>query len=219
MTTLPGISARVKRLSSTVDSWKLRDRALLFAAVIFALIALWYLLFYNPQHANNLHLEESIITSKAQLKEIKSKQQGLVAKLTAKTTENAERLKALNVELSSITAQLSRFEGGMTSSDDVVRMLRQVLLEDSGVDLISLKRLPPEPVNTQGVVLGAKNILYSQGIKVTLRGTYFTALDYLQRLEELPWRLFWDSLEYDVDQYPEGKMVLKLHTLSETAGG
>ena len=39
-------------------------------------------------------------------------------------------------------------------------------------------------------------------------------LRYLQALEALPWRFFWDSVDYQVIAYPQSTVRLKLHTLS-----
>jgi MSHA biogenesis protein MshJ len=33
-------------------------------------------------------------------------------------------------------------------------------------------------------------------------------------LEGLPWRIFWDSVSYEVLDYPKSIVRLKLHTLS-----
>jgi MSHA biogenesis protein MshJ len=39
-------------------------------------------------------------------------------------------------------------------------------------------------------------------------------LRYLQALEKLPWRFFWDSVSYQVMEYPDSVVRLELHTLS-----
>ena len=35
-----------------------------------------------------------------------------------------------------------------------------------------------------------------------------------QALEALPWRFFWDSVSYEVEDYPRSLVRLRLHTLS-----
>jgi MSHA biogenesis protein MshJ len=45
-------------------------------------------------------------------------------------------------------------------------------------------------------------------------GDYHSTLEYLQRLEELPWQFFWESVEIKMDRYPQANVTLTLQTLS-----
>ena len=46
-----------------------------------------------------------------------------------------------------------------------------------------------------------------------MKGGYFAIQDYLQRLEQLSWRLYWDSFDYSVTHYPEGVVTISFYTL------
>ena len=39
-------------------------------------------------------------------------------------------------------------------------------------------------------------------------------VNYLKSLESLPWRFSWDSVDYQVKQYPVAETTLRLYTLS-----
>ena len=56
--------------------------------------------------------------------------------------------------------------------------------------------------------------LYLQGTSIVLEGTFVDTLDYLDRLEKLPWKFIWDKLDYEVVAYPKAKISLTLYTLS-----
>jgi MSHA biogenesis protein MshJ len=51
-----------------------------------------------------------------------------------------------------------------------------------------------------------------------IRGGYLSTLRYLEELEDLPWRFFWKSLNYEVLEYPEARVVLTVETLSLREG-
>ena len=56
--------------------------------------------------------------------------------------------------------------------------------------------------------------VFRHGVEIRLRGGYLSTLRYLEALEALPWRFFWDSLEYEVTEYPIAEITFILHTLS-----
>jgi len=59
-----------------------------------------------------------------------------------------------------------------------------------------------------------EDVLYLHAVELQLRGSYFEALRYLQALETLPWQVIWDQLEYQVIQYPQADIRLRINTLS-----
>ena len=63
-----------------------------------------------------------------------------------------------------------------------------------------------------------KNVFKYQ-LQLTFRSTYFNAIDYLKRLEQLSWGLYWDSLEYKVVDFPEGVVTVKLYVLNNKRVG
>ena len=56
--------------------------------------------------------------------------------------------------------------------------------------------------------------LYRHGLEMTLRGTYFDLMQYLSDLERMPARLLWGAVELQVEQYPDVRLTLQVHTLS-----
>lgn len=58
------------------------------------------------------------------------------------------------------------------------------------------------------------NIINSTSFQVQVQftGGYFETMNYLVRLERLPWCLIWDSLVYQVNTYPDATIAVILHT-------
>jgi MSHA biogenesis protein MshJ len=47
-----------------------------------------------------------------------------------------------------------------------------------------------------------------------MTATYDSLVAYLKRLDSLPWKVYWQALEYRVDKYPDGELVLEIFTIS-----
>ncbi|WP_075185703.1 hypothetical protein [Teredinibacter haidensis] len=60
--------------------------------------------------------------------------------------------------------------------------------------------------------------VYKHAVQITLEGGYFSVVNYLQKLESLPWKLYWDFIEYDVKQYPKATVTIEVYTLSTDKG-
>jgi MSHA biogenesis protein MshJ len=73
--------------------------------------------------------------------------------------------------------------------------------------LESLRVMPGVPVKD-----GTE--LFRHGVEMTVTGSYFDLLEYLNDLEKLPGRLLWGPVELQADKYPEVRLTLQVHTLS-----
>ena len=51
-------------------------------------------------------------------------------------------------------------------------------------------------------------------MEMELQGAYLDILDYLQELEALQWKIFWDDVKMDVQEYPIVRVYIKVHTFS-----
>ncbi|MBF0152507.1 MAG: hypothetical protein HQL64_02065 [Magnetococcales bacterium] len=56
--------------------------------------------------------------------------------------------------------------------------------------------------------------IFRHGMKIRLRGSYLDVVRYLKSLENMKWVIFWDSLEYAVNQYPDMTVTLSVYSLS-----
>ena len=56
--------------------------------------------------------------------------------------------------------------------------------------------------------------LYRHGMTVTFEGGYLAALRYLSALENASWKLFWDAVEVEVQEYPVTRVSITVFSLS-----
>lgn len=56
--------------------------------------------------------------------------------------------------------------------------------------------------------------LYRHGIKIKLQGQYFQLREYLQQLEGLSWKFFWQEFDYQLKEYPVSELEVEIYSLS-----
>ena len=87
-----------------------------------------------------------------------------------------------------------------------------MMTQDTRLKLVSL-----ENTEGQSIALGAEFSdvdLYRHGMKIRMSADYPSLMSYLQRLDSMPWKLYWQSLDYTVENYPSGELYLEVFTLS-----
>ncbi|MFL0796718.1 MAG: type II secretion system protein M [Cellvibrionaceae bacterium] len=60
--------------------------------------------------------------------------------------------------------------------------------------------------------------IFKHTVELTVKGSYRDVHKYLQALEALEWRFYWDELNYSVDKYPKGQIKLRVYTLTTEEG-
>ena len=50
-------------------------------------------------------------------------------------------------------------------------------------------------------------------MQLQLEGSYLATLRYLRALEGLPWKFFWEGVEYEVTEHPTARITIDLYTL------
>ena len=55
-------------------------------------------------------------------------------------------------------------------------------------------------------------------LRLELEGSYLGTLRYLRALEALPWKFFWESVDYEVIEYPLARVTLQIYTLGLLKG-
>ncbi|OSM01712.1 putative MSHA biogenesis protein, MshJ [Magnetofaba australis IT-1] len=56
--------------------------------------------------------------------------------------------------------------------------------------------------------------VFRHGVKIEFQGSYADTREFLRRIEALPWTLFWDELDYKVDQFPGARIVMVVYAIS-----
>jgi MSHA biogenesis protein MshJ len=136
-------------------------------------------------------------------------------------------IQQLRQEVAELDARLAGATSGLIEPEEMARVLEQVLARTSRLTLHGLRTLPPEaviaplagnPAAGEPALRANAAQIFRHGVEIELSGTYLEMLQFLQALEALPWRFFWDRVEFSVEQHPRGRLKLLLYTLGLQEG-
>lgn len=221
------------KLSTKLDAMTLRERAMVFAAVVAAILFLIYTVSVEPLLNKQQALNLQIKTQQNQIAgidlEIAAKAQGFVVDPDAGTRA---RLAAVRQEIDTTSAGLMAVQKGLVAPDKIAPLLGHLLRGNGKLKLMSMKTLPvtglneaaqpaqsaatPPPAGaaTTPAARKPRELLYRHGVEIVLQGSYLDMISYMDALEALPVQLFWGKAQLDAQQYPNSRLTLTLYTLS-----
>ncbi|MBA3023367.1 MAG: type II secretion system protein M [Gammaproteobacteria bacterium] len=211
---------RWDQLVAKIDAMSLRERALIFAAVAFALVAMIDSFFLNPLLQQQKRLSSQVVQQQEKMKEIQGQLAALLqAKQADKDAPQRERIRQLREQIAQGDSFLKETQDKLVAPERMAHLLEQVLAKNSRLQLVSLDTLQvsnfieqdakdPQPETAAG------KQIYKHGVKITVRGSYADLTQYLQMLEKLPTQMFWGMANLNVVKYPQAELTLTLYTLS-----
>jgi len=190
-----------------------RERQLSLITLHFVLLALMAVVFIEPLVSRGMVQQSQaneLLATNARLEQ--QLQQLQNSPIKDPNQELRDELELLTTERLSIESRISNLTDALVSPDKMVAVLEQMLTQDSRLKITSLVTLPKEEIQLDANDPSAR--LYRHGLRLRIRATYDSLVDYLKRLDALQWRLYWQSLDYRVEQYPRGELLLEVYTLS-----
>jgi len=205
-----------KTLSDKIDGMSLRQRGLIFAVAASIVVALVSILLIEPQLAKQKVLSQKTVQQQSEIKNIQAQLQAMAeARKTDPDAANRAKLESLRLQLVQIKASLQVRQQHLIPPDKIAGLLEEILSRNRQLQLISLRSLPASSVTGEEEQAAAvEKEFFKHGIEMTVRGSYFDLLDYMVKLEKLPWRMFWGKAGLVVEEYPVSRMTLTLYTLS-----
>ena len=138
----------------------------------------------------------------------------------------AKRIFQLEAKLAEIDSQLVHLTTDLISPSEMREALLKLLKLEPGVSLLSFELTGAKPLldltKAQGsptkkrLAPTAEQLglnLYKHGIKIKLSGQYFQLRNYLQQLEQLNWKFFWQDFQFEVTKYPLSEVEITIYSL------
>ncbi|MDQ2075220.1 MSHA biogenesis protein MshJ [Marinimicrobium sp. ABcell2] len=214
------MSPKLNELIEKIDAYSLRERVLLLLCALAVLVGIWQLAIEMPQERKRAQLT-------AELERISTAQSAQATQIAALSsalgqTVNGEvfaEREALRARLLTLDDELAALSQGLVSADQLPRILQDVLVSTTR---LTLQRVQTHPVQELPLLGGGEEGrstgVYKHSVTLRVTGSYFEVLGFLQSLEELPWRFYWDRLDYKVQGYPRGEIDIRVYTLSAEEG-
>ena len=189
-----------------------REKLMATGALLLVLWGSWDQLFFQPARKQSVALSSEIASLQNQLKT----QQQIAKQLEElgrnnPNTETRQQLAHLQQSVNNLKQQLSIGDKKFVPSQLMANALADMLKQHGNLKLIKLETLPVSVFGDSGQ---QPAWMYRHGMALTLQGDYFSTLNYLKALEALPWRIHWDSIAYQVKDYPIAETRVQVYTLS-----
>jgi MSHA biogenesis protein MshJ len=204
------IKARLKVYADRIDAMSVRERGLIFFAVVVVLYLVAYSVVFAPLRTEQTRLEKQLRDKLAQAQQA---DQQVAALFSADgkdiNAENRSKLAALSEQVRELDAKMDQMTAGVVPPKEMAKLVEQMLMRNKN-PLDDAKTAADKPA--PGVTV------YRHGMRVEFKGRYFDIVNYLKSLEGLPWKVYWGEVSLETDKYPVSKVSLVIYTLSRYPG-
>ena len=218
------MKSSAQKIESYVKGLSKRDQISLAIIIFVVVLMIWFRGFYVP-------LSNDLATVKADLEKSNTNLIVARAKMSAlqksmekdPDLENKEKLAQYIKDGKQLDAQLAKTSTQIISPQEMVKLLEQMLKNQSGLKFISLKNKPATPEftevnNKEASKKEGVSSIYRHSVVLRVEGSYHSALAYMQKLEKLPWRFYWQGVEIETTKYPTSIITLEVYTLGFREG-
>jgi MSHA biogenesis protein MshJ len=218
----------LKELQEKFDKRVLRERCLIFLSAAALLFMLWSLVVQGPVDKKIKNIQEKIDAAIV-LRTATQTQITVVAQsmLTDPNRIKGAQIEQLQSDIKTAQETLHKASQGLIQAEQLPQVLQEILQKTTQLSLLSVSTLPVREVPIEMISEGSANQpsqssgqegIYEHAVELRVAGNYFQVLEWLKALEALPWRFYWQQLDYKVTQYPRSEIRLRVYTLSAEAG-
>ena len=211
--------ASTAKLMKRFDALKGSERLLLAIVALLVLLLLWDSLLMGPLRQRQRILDSDLGAKQQQLDLLEERARTILAAHRADPdAPTRKRLAAVEASFSQVQQQLRERTSHLIAPEKMAEVLETVLKKSDGLSIIGLQGLGVRPLlqpdkdtaDDDRDFHGA----YLHGFQISFEGGYRETLEYLQRLERLPWVFYWKDMNYQVSEYPHARTTIRVYTLS-----
>ena len=216
-----------------------RERLLITLTVLTAIFVFWDFVFHQPTYKKHTNLKARMEAASKNIETLSAEEKVFVNALGSDPNAARKReIIRLEHQLSELDKELEALSVGLIQADKLPQILHDVLYSSGSLKLIGMKTRPVEKLSFAEPVTAEEQIrksrkddievevetnekmvsVYKHAVTISLEGSYFNVMNYLAELEKLPWKIYWEFLDYRVDKYPKAIVMLQVYTLSTEQG-
>ncbi len=213
---------QLNKLIVWLNARSLRERVILAGASLAIPVMLWNAALMEPLEARRIEADKRVATLELEIQRLEQQTETLAFELSIDLdVENRARKRSLLGSLDHLRDIVDSRTEDLIPPAEMTRVLKEMLIKTEGLRLVRLETLPVEPlfetpeeldVNTEG------GDLFKHGVVIEVLGDFPTTVRYLREIEQLPRRFYWETLDYEVLEYPIARVTLTLRSLSTQEG-
>lgn len=196
-----------------IDAFNQRERILIFASAVIVVVMLIQTVLIDPVLDARKQIERDIFQINQDISQKKSEQQ--VINILLNKGINQDKIKhrdSLKAAIAALKIDIEASVNSLIPPKLMAEVLGRVLISNTTIKLLGLENKPVEPIIEQ--IPGGEKGLFKHAFILHLEGDYHSTISYLEHLSELPWQFHWNSLNFQVIEYPRANITLEVHTVS-----
>jgi MSHA biogenesis protein MshJ len=207
-----------QKLAARFDALGQRERILALVGGLVGLILLFYLLALDSAVVAKKRLTQQTLEARQGLALLQQQLKAQQGRADPDAARRSER-DALRKQLADVDKTMAQVQRGLVPPERTAKLLEEVLARSRGLQLVSLRTLPVQRFDPRGPGAETKELhperqLYQHGFEITLQGSYAELHEYLNRVEQLPWQMFWSRISMNSEDHPQLTFTLTVQTLS-----
>ncbi len=210
------MNSTLKQYQERFDSKSMHERGLVALSLVVAIGFGWWNFYAAPMMGKTGQL----LSENQRLADDVEKTRALVRDIRERIEAGVHREKEL--QLASLGQKLDQVENllkvktvELIDPEKMFGLMNQLIYRDSRLQLLSLKRREVKPAIPSYDEEGSEEpSLYRHVLEIKFAGKYLDILKYMQTLESLDWKLLWDEIEIQSEEYPKATVSLAISTLS-----
>ncbi len=216
------IDLKVK-LEQWIDKHSERERIMLLCLLIGVSWYLWYLLFAQSVSTRFTDARSQLNDMHQQIAAMNAQSNAILQKTKDKNWQlQTKRLRVMDKQMQNMEDQLKVHVSSALPEAKLPGLLTMLFAAQPGVKMDFLKAASPIPfavteANNLQLPNSARTIR-QYNVELSWRGSFASSVGYLDRLNSLRWHLFWDTLDYHVNKWPEASVTVGFHVLGYQAG-
>jgi MSHA biogenesis protein MshJ len=201
----------IKQAKAQLDGMKQRERLLVVATGMLVLGTAWYVGLMEPVIKETEKSRTEIKTVRERTKSVNLSLETQALQASSGAIGHREQYTLVKRRLEELNEQLGGYTAELIGPGEMARVLQGVLQKQDNLRLIQIHNLTPEPLTKAA---NDEVIFYKHGLEIEFEGGFFACLEYLEQIEDLPWRFYWQVLELQVLEYPRNRIRIEISTLS-----
>ena len=212
---------KIKALAAKLDKLSFRERILIFLALIVGITQGWDFWLWTPMSQHQEQQQAQIDNLNKEMLQLQIDLKILTAKATQDPdVEIKKQIKRLTSQLDSVNQIIQKASSSLVTPAQMAKVLEEMFVNQRGLKLLrldTLKTVPLiKPAKDEPPIVDYQ--IYRHGFSIEFSGGFMATLRYLEALESLNDKFFWEAIDYQVEEYPDSRVRLNLYTLSLSEG-
>jgi len=208
--------ANWQQLNQRYQALQFREKRLIFFGSLILICWLLFIYLLEPALQQQQQLKGQQQKLRLQQQQVQQQLELLQLQLAVDIEQPLrDEMTSLTLQQTELTAQRQNQSSLFIGAEQMLALLREILGKSQQLKLKSLSTSAAVPVLLSGQLAGEAPLLYQHKTTLVVSGAYRNVQQLLTELEQLPWLVQWQQLDYQVTEYPTADISIEFITVSE----